>query len=102
MEETFFGKTLEEAKKRPHFGPRQVRTLKKIKKGLIFIEKPYGSLLKILSEPLLEGVFLRVLASESDDHGKTWSKPAEISLADRGVVPYDGGLWHQINWLARR
>lgn len=92
--------------KRPHFGSKQVRTLRGIKRGRIFFEKDgelMSLLIKISREPYQEkdGSWW-VMCSHSYDHGKTWSGNQTLSLQDHNLFPYEGGVWNTSNWLKRR
>lgn len=89
---------------RPYFGPKQVRTLKSIKPGLLLFERTSGYQIKIEGTPFQDGdKHWWVKASmKFNEHAAGWSKNHMISLAGHSVVPYTNGSWEQTTWLSRR
>jgi hypothetical protein len=80
---------------RPYFGPNQVRTLRGIKVGKTYVEKPRNKIVTIASKLFHDSNGYWVMVS----CGGTEEK---ISLCDRSVVPYEPyRTWNSQNWLSR-
>lgn len=91
-------------KNRPHYGPRQVRTPRGIKRGNILEHHIiYGRIL-VLSSPERdespfggESLTFRAIVLDGLSRGRV----EEIYLSDSGVVPYNSGMWNPTHHLER-
>lgn len=85
--------------KRPHWGPRQVRTSSGVKPGNMLVKvtgRPQGrSTITVLTEPRPDDVGQRFEYLTSSGH------QIGAYLADFGILPYDAGSWNRTNHLLR-
>jgi len=84
--------------KRPYFGPRQVRTLRSIKPGLILkcVHSLGSEVILVLSDPY---EFNSGLCFDYAYYPLKYRFVETASCADRGIVPYVGGYWNRNHLL---
>jgi len=95
------------AEKRPEFSrPKQIKHLSQIKIGERYQEYHLDRIDPEKAIPSKRSTFL-VLSEPYEKNGDWWVRSKrqmqrgeeEISLADKGVIPYKSGHWNPANWI---